>query len=171
MYQNVSLGYVGGVTYLDIENFVFTDCLDTYSPGTYTVTLNGYYLEISETTGSNFTFTIILTLTNSDSEIVYNYHSYVTTEPITTDQEGYLIPITSVDITGDLFIISTVDTSLSDPTYSKGVTEIGVFTYDGNNYTYIRLLRTVTLTTGKRYLPNLVGERVGSYIHLYWALS
>lgn len=137
-----------------IEADILTSTLGEYSVSY----LNGV-LTIENTDGDPFNFTIGYAI---DGGVLQYYPFTITQEWIQGHDGNFLTPISSLDILGDLFILST------DGTGANTVSEIGVMTYNGSAYTYTKLLRTTELGLDWMYLPEMTGERSLDSARLYW---
>lgn len=125
----------------------------------YDVFYSSGKITIENTDGDPFTLKIGYAI---DGGVLQYYPFTITQELIQGRSGNFLTPISSLDILGDLFILST------DGTGANTVSEIGVMTYNGSAYTYTKLLRTTELGLDWMYLPEMTGERSLDSARLYW---
>ena len=151
--------------------------------GAYITTLKGFLNTLSNSAyGGNFTYGTTITTgtytayfdlsTALDTDFVLKVQNITSTlctirlKSEYNNQSGDFTIIGSTQLNNDLYVLLAGDDVQSDG--KSYVSELGVITYSGSAYSYLRLLRTNVFTLNPNRNCEMQSEKIGSQINLYW---
>jgi len=151
--------------------------------GAYITTLKSFFNTLSNSAyGGNFTYGTTITTgtytayfdlsTTLDTDFVLKVQNITSTlctirlKSEYNNQSGDFTIIGSTQLNNDLYVLLAGDDVQSDG--KSYVSELGVITYSGSAYTYLRLLRTNVFTLNPNRNCEMQSEKIGTQINLYW---